>query len=138
MANSVRGTITHVLNMDMGQKKDGSGTWRKQGYVLKTEGQYSYSLKFDVLNDKIEQFNIQMGQTVEIDIEIKSREYNGRWYHDVTAWRCNNLGFVPQFAQQGVYQQTAPQGYAPSVTPTNQFGQPIQPAPATANNDISF
>jgi len=29
--------------------------------------------------DKIDQFNIQQGETVAVAIDLESREYNGRW-----------------------------------------------------------
>ena len=30
--------------------------------------------------DKIDQFNIKQGETVEVSVDLESREYNGRWY----------------------------------------------------------
>ena len=30
---------------------------------------------------------IQLGETIRVSINIESREYNGRWYTDVRAWR---------------------------------------------------
>ena len=137
----MRGKIIVVGPTENGVSKSGK-QWRKQLYVLETEGQYPKKVAFNVMNDNIEKFAIQMGQTVEAEIDIESREYQGKWYtNNGTAWRVNNLGFVsyqqpfgqgayPQPQQQPVYQQQAPQGYAPSVNPTNGYGQPAdQPFP---------
>ena len=45
-------------------------------------------LMFNVFGaDRIAQFNIQMGETLTVSFDIDSREYNGRWYTDVRAWR---------------------------------------------------
>ena len=38
--------------------------------------------------DKIDQFSINKGDQVEVSIDLESREYNGRWYTDVKAWKA--------------------------------------------------
>ena len=57
--------------------------------------------------DKIDQFNIQQGETVEVSIDLESREYNGRWYTDVKAWKVSRddatLGSPPPFSDQDHY-----------------------------------
>lgn len=122
-----------------GQKKDGT-PFRKQEYIIeKVDGKYVKKLAFSVINDKIDEFKIQVGQHVEIEANIESREYNGKWYTEVTAWKVANHGFVsdtptpqPAYAQQPVYQQQAPVGYQPTVQPTIAAPQPAQ------NNDLPF
>ena len=42
--------------------------------------------------EKIEQFAIQEGETVQVSIDLESREYNGRWYTDVKAWKVSRDG----------------------------------------------
>ncbi len=37
--------------------------------------------------DKIDQFNIQQGENLAVSVDLESREYNGRWYTDVKAWK---------------------------------------------------
>lgn len=37
--------------------------------------------------DKIDQFSIKQGENVEVSVDLESREYNGRWYTDVKAWK---------------------------------------------------
>jgi hypothetical protein len=37
--------------------------------------------------DKIDEFKIQQGESLEVSIDVESREYNGRWYTDVKAWK---------------------------------------------------
>ena len=37
--------------------------------------------------DKIGEFNLQQGENVEVSVDLESREYNGRWYTDVKAWK---------------------------------------------------
>ena len=42
--------------------------------------------------EKIDQFNIKHGETVEVSVDLESREYNGRWYTDVKAWKVSKDG----------------------------------------------
>lgn len=130
----IRGKIIQVDQPMSGVSVKSGKPWRKQLCVLETEGQYPKKVAFEVMNDNIEKFNIQMGQTVECEIDIESRQYNGKWYtNNGIAWRVNNFGYiqtVQQPMQQPVYQQQAPTGYAPSMNPTNGYGQPAsQPFP---------
>ena len=39
--------------------------------------------------DRIAQFNIQLGETLTVSFDIDSREYNGRWYNDIRAWKVD-------------------------------------------------
>ena len=47
---------------------------------------------FMAWGDKIDQFNIKQGETVEVSVDLESREYNGRWYTDVKAWKVSRDG----------------------------------------------
>ncbi|MFK7886089.1 MAG: DUF3127 domain-containing protein [Gammaproteobacteria bacterium] len=79
------GKITHVL-----EEKSGSsarGAWRKQEYVVEIPGDYPKSVCFMVWGDKIDQFRIKQDEQITVHFDLESREYNGRWYTDVKAWR---------------------------------------------------
>ena len=79
------GKITHVLAEKSGTSSRGG--WRKQEYVVEIPGDYPKSVCFMVWGDKIHQFTITEGETLTVRIDLESREYNGRWYTDVKAWR---------------------------------------------------
>ena len=68
------------------------GQWRKQEYILEVPGDYPKQVCFMVWGDKIDQFGVQQGQEVTVSIDLESREYNGRWYTDVKAWRVVPAG----------------------------------------------
>lgn len=128
---AIRGKIICIGQNESGVSRSGKN-WQKQTYVLETEGQYPKKVAFAIMNDKITQANIQMGQTVEVEIDAESREYQGKWYTNLTAWRINNLGFVQQPQnQQPVYQQAAPQGYSATTPQAN-------PLPQNNNSDLVF
>lgn len=83
----ISGTVIQVLPEESGQSA--RGTWRKQSYVLETEGQYPKKVCLQVWGDKIDTFNIQENSKITASIEVESREFNGRWYTDVKAWKVN-------------------------------------------------
>ena len=66
-----------------------NGTWRKQEYILETDSKFPKKICFLVWGEKIDQFNINQDDEVEVSIDLESREYNGRWYTDVKAWRLS-------------------------------------------------
>jgi hypothetical protein len=63
------------------------GPWRKQEYIIEIPGDYPKQVCFMVWGDRIDQFGIRAGQELTVSIDLESREYNGRWYTDVKAWR---------------------------------------------------
>ena len=63
------------------------GQWRKQEYILETDGQYPKQICFMAWSEKIDEFAIKEGEDLVVSIDLESREYNGRWYTDVKAWR---------------------------------------------------
>ncbi len=86
----ITGEIIECLPVKSGQSA--KGEWRKQEYVLQTDGQYPKKICFMVWGEKVEQFAIQQGEVLQVSIDLESREYNGRWYTDVKAWRVSRDG----------------------------------------------
>ena len=77
--------LIEVLAIQIGQGKNGE--WRKQDIIVETDGQYPKKICISLWGDKIVDSNLQIGQQYKYDIDIESREYSGRWYTDVKAWR---------------------------------------------------
>lgn len=109
------GTITHILPEASGTGKNGN-TWRKQEFVLETREQFPKKICFTAWGEKIDQFGIRMGDMVTASVDIESREYNGRWYTEVKAWKV----------QKGT--DSANQGSEPTPPP-------IEPLPPIEGDD---
>ena len=82
----IKGKIIHVLPLQEGTSKAGN-SWKKQEYVLETNDQYPKKVCFDLFGDKADQYRAEIGDDVVLSFDIESREYNGRWYNDIRAWR---------------------------------------------------
>jgi hypothetical protein len=81
----IQGKVSILLPPQMGTGKN--GTWKKQDFILETEGQVSRKISFSVWGEKIDQFNLNVGDTVTVFFDLESREYNGKWYTDAKAWK---------------------------------------------------
>jgi len=82
---SLTGTVKKVLDEQSGESRN--GPWRKKEFILQTDGNYPKDVCIVQWGDNIDQFNVQEGERLTAHIDIASREYNGRWYTDVKAWR---------------------------------------------------
>ena len=97
----ITGKIIAVLPERGGTSKTGN-EWKMQEYVLETHEQFPKKLCFNVFGaDKIAQFNIQAGDELTVSFDINAREYNGRWYNDIRAWRVER-GTAPAAAETPV------------------------------------
>ena len=86
----INGKIIELLPEKSGESAN--GTWRKQEYILETDGQYPKKVCFMAWSDKIDEFAIKEGESLVASVDLESREYNGRWYTDVKAWKVTRAG----------------------------------------------
>lgn len=85
----IKGRVIQLLALQTGEGKNGA--WKKQDFVIETEGQYPKKVCISAWGDKINESALQIGNDVNVSFDIESREYNGRWYTDVKAWKIESL-----------------------------------------------
>ncbi len=61
------------------------GEWRKQNIIVDTITDISRKICITIWGDKINEAQLQVGNELQIDFELESREYNGKWYTDALA-----------------------------------------------------
>ena len=89
------GKIIAVLPASSGVSARTGNSWMSQDYVIEVPGQYPKKCVFRVFGeDRIKQFNIQMGEDVTVSFDIDAHEFNGRWFNDVRAYNVTR-GQVP-------------------------------------------
>ncbi|MEX2466814.1 MAG: DUF3127 domain-containing protein [Gemmatimonadota bacterium] len=81
----ITGKVTQILEEQSGEGKN--GPWRKQEFILQTEGDYPKDVCIIQWGDNIDQFAVKEGERLTTHIDVQSREFKGRWYTDVKAWR---------------------------------------------------
>ncbi|MDR0681274.1 MAG: DUF3127 domain-containing protein [Dysgonamonadaceae bacterium] len=77
--------LTQVLPLETGIGRNGE--WKKQNIIVETDGQYPKKICVSIWGDKINPALLQSGNLLTIDFDIESREFNGKWYTDVKAWK---------------------------------------------------
>ncbi len=84
---------------------------------MEVPGKYPKKVCFNLWGEKIDQFNVQLNDEVKVSLDVESREYNGRWYTEVRAWKVEKAG---------AYSPAPGYGDAPAANYTD----------APTNNDI--
>jgi hypothetical protein len=69
-----------------------NGEWKKQDIIIETDGQYPKKICVSIWGDKINESQLQIGNNLKIDFDMESREFNGKWYTDVKAWKIEVSG----------------------------------------------
>lgn len=86
----VTGKLTQLLPIQTGTGKNGE--WKKQDIIVETESQYPKKLCISIWGDKINEGQLLIGNLLQIDFDIESREYNSKWYTDIKAWKIEISG----------------------------------------------
>ena len=133
MAMELEGKIARKLTVQTGTSA--RGAWSKQEFVLEyQEGNFPTQVCMNVWgDDKVRELDkYQVGDKVKISFNLSSREYNGRWYTDVRAWRIEPAG-AQQSAPTGGYAAPASSYGAPAGTQA----VPMPSAPLPTADDMS-
>ena len=99
MALELEGRIARKLNVQTGTSA--RGAWAKQEFIFEyQEGNFPTQVCMNVWGeDKVKDLEkYQVGDKVKVSFNLSSREYNGRWYTDVRAWRMEPAGEASQYA----------------------------------------
>jgi len=100
MALDIIGKIIQVMPETGGQSKAGK-PWSKQEFVVETLDNYPRKICMSVMNEKVQELKkFPQGTEIKASLNIESREYNGRWYTDIRAWKIEANGPA---AQGGAY-----------------------------------
>jgi len=132
----IKGRIIQVLPLQQGTSKAGN-PWKKQEYVLETQDNYPRKVKFDFFGDRADQYRLNVGDDVVVSFDLESREFNGRWYTDVRAWKSESAAAAAQ--------QSASSQQAIGAEPAAPFGIGAQDVPtfngipaANETDDLPF
>ncbi len=119
----IQGKVIQLMPEQTGEGRN--GTWKKKDYVIETGDKYPKKLCFNMWGDKIDQFPMKEGDDVKVHFDVESREYNGRWYTEVKAWKVDNLS-----------QQAG--GGAPAAGGNVDLSAPEFNAPPPGEDDLPF
>jgi len=91
MALELTGKLIQVMPEQSGTGK--AGPWTKQEFIIETQDQYPRKVCFNFWNEKAGVLKtLQEGDIVKVSFNAESRDYNGRWYTDLKAWKLESQG----------------------------------------------
>ncbi len=80
------GTVYKMMPVTKGTSA--RGEWQRQDVVFDMqEGNFTRKICVTFFNRPDDVAKLKEGATYHVSVNIESREYNGRWYTDVRAWR---------------------------------------------------
>lgn len=113
------------------------GEWKVQEFVIETHDAYPKKMVFSVFGaDRLQRFNIQVGQELTVSFDIDAHEYNGRWFNSIRAFDVRQVDPASVGMQPGVVPGAA-FGPAPAqpAAPVQPAAQPAAPAAEQSSED---
>ena len=127
----LEGRIARKLPVQTGTSA--RGAWAKQEFIFEyQEGSFPSQVCMNVWgDDKVKELDkYQVGDKVKVSVNLSSREYSGRWYTDVRAWRIEPAGAAAPVQTPGYdYAQSAGSYSAPTGAPmpsANDMSSPVE------------
>ena len=86
------GKLVQKLERETGVSKTGK-TWEKQSILVEQNTDYNKEVVISFFGDKIKSIrDIEEGSDVNVSINLSSREYNGKYYHNIDGWFIAKMG----------------------------------------------
>jgi len=90
---NIIGKLVKKLDRETGVSKAGK-TWEKQSILVEQSGtEYKKEVVISFFGDKIKSIrDVEEGSNVNVSVNVSSREFNGKYYHNIDGWLCAKLG----------------------------------------------
>ena len=130
------GKIIAEFNERGGVSNRTGNEWKAKSYVMEVPGEFPRKLVFDVFGvDRLQAFNIQIGETLTVHFDIDAHEYNGRWFNDVRAFRIDRGQAAPTAAPEVA---PAPEAPVAPAAPQVDAAATIPFEAPSATDDLPF
>lgn len=140
----ITGKITHILEARTGVSPRTGQPWMSQSFVIEAiepGRQFPTRCVFDVFGeDRLRQFGIQAGEMITVTFDLDAREYQGRWFNSIRAWKVERPQIDPATGQPIPYvpaaATAAPAAYAAPVAPAAPAA-PVAPAAPAVQGPVA-
>ncbi len=139
MALEIEGTLAQKLPVQSGNSA--RGPWAKQEFILEfPDGNFTAKACFTAWGqEKVQDLGkYQVGDKVKVSFNLKSREYNGRWYNDLQIWKIASAGAAAQPAPAQPAPQARPAAQAPAWQQAPAPTLEDMPADSDGAEDLPF
>ncbi len=106
------------------------GEWQRQDVIFEMPQEYNRKVCVTFFNKPTDAAALVEGQTYIVSVNVESREFNGRWYTDVRAWRVQpkqadvasvaDATDMPPFGDEPAYSAGTSSNQMPPVAPMNE------------------
>ena len=115
------GKVIQVLPLQQGTSSRTGNPWTIKTFILETQENFPRKVAIEIFGDqRIADNPVEEGQIVTVSFDLESREFNGRWYTGVRAWKVLQGAQAPAGAPVPPTVPMAPQA-APDAPVTNTF-----------------
>ena len=119
----ISGKLVQVLPTQTGMGKNGE--WKKCSFVIETADKFPKKVCIIAWKDLVDQVQkLSEGSQLTVSFDVESREYNGKWYTDVKAWKIASGGAAPSSPSYSSNRSEAP--------------APVSEPPAMETDDLPF
>ena len=130
----ISGKIVKILDTQRFTSQRNGNEYVKNTFVIETQGNYPKRIAFSVMGeDKFTQMGIVVGGTYNVSFDVESREWQGKWFTECSAWRVQRIDGDAVQGEQQKQQQVQQQVQQPTTKE-----QPQVSKVAESNNDLPF
>ena len=84
----ITGKLIKKLDVESGISKAGK-EWQKQSILVEQSGEYNKEVVISFFGDKMKSIrDVEEGSDIAVSINLSSREFNGKYYHNIDGWFC--------------------------------------------------
>ena len=80
--------LTGIVKLIQDAQTFGSGFTKREVVVTVADGKYPQDINLEFVQDNVSKLDdINLGDEVTVTFDIRGREYNGRYFNNLQAWR---------------------------------------------------
>ena len=88
----ITGKLVAKLERETGSSKSGKA-WEKQSILIEQNTDYNKEVVVSFFGDKVKKLrDIEEGSEVNVSINLSSREFKGKYYHNIDGWFIAKMG----------------------------------------------
>lgn len=78
-----------------------SGFSKRELVLTVPEGNYPQDISFEFLKEKADLLNdLKVGDEITVFFNIRGREYNGRYFNNLTGWKLQEISKQPEYSAE--------------------------------------
>lgn len=88
------GTVVHIGDI---QEFGSKGFYKRDLVLSNPDDQYPQKVPFECAKqaaDRVTELGLEVGDTVKVTFDLRGREYNGRYFGSIAAWKVEAVGGV--------------------------------------------